>query len=69
MVKSRQILCRALTLAAVALTVVGSLAGCGQRGALYLPDGPEARQRATLPETLDPRREAPPLPSSVTPAR
>ncbi len=70
MVKSRQILCRPLALGAVALTLVGSLTACGQRGPLFLPDGPEARQRATLPETLDPTRDTPPpLPSSATPGR
>ncbi|MGE0330490.1 MAG: hypothetical protein AB7P37_07330 [Ramlibacter sp.] len=28
--------------------------GCGQKGALYLPTGPAAANRATLPETLRP---------------
>ena len=31
-----------------------ALAGCGQRGPLYLPDTPAARQRATLPDALWP---------------
>jgi len=35
------------------------LAGCGQRGPLYLPGAPEARHRATLPETLSPAETAP----------
>ncbi|WP_414708515.1 LPS translocon maturation chaperone LptM [Ramlibacter sp.] len=30
------------------------LAGCGQRGPLYLPTEPAAADRATLPETLRP---------------
>ncbi len=30
------------------------LAACGQKGALYLPDTPEAQGRATLPQTLNP---------------
>ena len=30
------------------------LAACGQKGALYLPDTPDARDRATLPQTLNP---------------
>jgi len=30
------------------------LAGCGQRGPLYLPTEPEAANRATLPQTLRP---------------
>jgi predicted small lipoprotein YifL len=37
------------------------LAGCGQKGALYLPAGEAAQGRATLPETL--------TPSVVSPAR
>ena len=30
------------------------LAGCGQKGALYMPTGPAVANRATLPETLRP---------------
>lgn len=30
------------------------LAGCGQKGNLFLPTGEAALGRATLPETLDP---------------
>ncbi|MFC2590133.1 MAG: lipoprotein [Ottowia sp.] len=40
--------------ACAAVGLAGALAGCGQRGPLYLPDTPAARQRATLPETLWP---------------
>jgi predicted small lipoprotein YifL len=57
----RQILDRALALAAVAVTAA-FLAACGQKGPLYLPSGDAAAQRATLPQTLNP---APPA-SAVT---
>jgi predicted small lipoprotein YifL len=30
------------------------LVGCGQKGGLYLPQEPEAQQRATLPQILTP---------------
>ncbi|MDQ6881432.1 MAG: lipoprotein [Pseudomonadota bacterium] len=41
------------------------LAGCGQRGALFLPTEPAAQGRATLPQTLRPVVVSPPaaLPS------
>jgi predicted small lipoprotein YifL len=39
---------------ALALTVVGALAGCGQKGPLFLPTGEAAANRATLPQTLNP---------------
>ncbi|MCD6078576.1 MAG: hypothetical protein K0R89_2514 [Ramlibacter sp.] len=39
----------ALTLAAALL-----VAGCGQKGALYLPTGEAAAGRASLPQTLAP---------------
>lgn len=42
------------------------LAGCGQRGPLYLPTEPAAAQRASLPQSLDPtapsRADAPSTP-------
>ena len=50
MLKAPQILVRTLVLAASA----AALFGCGQRGPLYLPTGPAASQRATLPQTLTP---------------
>ncbi|PTT18144.1 hypothetical protein DBR12_16690 [Acidovorax sp. HMWF029] len=50
MLRAPQILVRTLVLAASA----AALLGCGQRGPLYLPTGPAAGQRATLPETLTP---------------
>ncbi|MFY3386385.1 LPS translocon maturation chaperone LptM [Paracidovorax sp. MALMAid1276] len=52
MLKASQILVRTLVLAASA----AALAGCGQRGPLYLPSAPAAQQRATLPQTLAPTR-------------
>ncbi|MDR2127482.1 MAG: lipoprotein [Burkholderiaceae bacterium] len=33
---------------------MGLLGGCGQRGALYLPTGAAAAERASLPQTLWP---------------
>lgn len=62
--------------AGCALAVV--LEGCGQTGPLYIPNTPQAAQRATLPQTLfglgkqsePPRsgKDAPPAPNtSVTP--
>ncbi|MFZ3125479.1 MAG: lipoprotein [Acidovorax sp.] len=62
MLKVSQILVRTIALAAIA----AALAGCGQRGPLYLPGAPEARQRATLPETLSPAKTAP-APAAATP--
>ncbi|MBE7366358.1 LPS translocon maturation chaperone LptM [Ramlibacter pallidus] len=44
------------------------LAGCGQRGPLYLPTGEEAAGRATLPQTLSPSRAAAPANASSAPA-
>ncbi|TWG38830.1 putative lipoprotein [Acidovorax delafieldii] len=54
MLKAPQILVRTLVLAASA----AALFGCGQRGPLYLPTGPAASQRATLPQTLTPGNDA-----------
>ncbi|HEY8048605.1 MAG TPA: lipoprotein [Ramlibacter sp.] len=34
------------------------LAGCGQRGPLYLPTGPAGVSRASLPESLNPAATA-----------
>jgi predicted small lipoprotein YifL len=51
---------------ALAASVVGALAGCGQKGPLYLPTGEAAAARATLPETLIPARPA--QPASAPPA-
>jgi predicted small lipoprotein YifL len=40
-----------LTLAATC-ALVSLLGACGQKGPLYIPNTPEAAQRATLPQTL-----------------
>ncbi|WP_311222062.1 MULTISPECIES: LPS translocon maturation chaperone LptM [unclassified Acidovorax] len=50
MLRASQILVRTIALAASAAAV----AGCGQRGPLFLPTEPAAAQRATLPQTLNP---------------
>jgi predicted small lipoprotein YifL len=53
----------------LAAAVVGALAGCGQKGPLFLPTEPAAAQRATLPQTLSPARAASAPPSgTATPA-
>ncbi|WP_280187492.1 LPS translocon maturation chaperone LptM [Delftia sp. PS-11] len=48
MLKASQILVRSLSLAACA----ASLAACGQKGPLFLPNAPAASARATLPQVL-----------------
>jgi predicted small lipoprotein YifL len=52
------------------------LTACGQKGALYLPDTPESRGRATLPQTLNPWRQpaaaataSSPMPAASEPSR
>jgi len=49
-----QILVSARARRLLAAGVLALLAGCGQKGALFLPTGEAAQGRATLPETLDP---------------
>jgi predicted small lipoprotein YifL len=69
MLNLRQILVRPST-AALALVLVGgtAISGCGQKGPLYLPSGPTATGRSTLPEVLNPTRSDPATPSpAVTP--
>jgi predicted small lipoprotein YifL len=44
------------------------LAGCGQKGALFLPTEPAAANRATLPETLVPGARDPAAPAATKPA-
>jgi predicted small lipoprotein YifL len=39
------------------MSLAALLAGCGQKGILYLPNDPEFQQRATLPEIV--RRQLP----------
>jgi predicted small lipoprotein YifL len=60
--------------AGCALVVV--LEGCGQTGPLYIPNTPQAAQRATLPQTLfgfgkksesSGKEASPPTPPSMTP--
>ncbi|GAA4329254.1 hypothetical protein GCM10023165_02090 [Variovorax defluvii] len=47
---------RQILVSAIGLMLIGvALGGCGQKGALYLPTEPAARDRATLPELLLPR--------------
>ena len=41
-----------LSIALCAVMVLGILAGCGQKGPLYIPQTPAAAQRATLPQTV-----------------
>ena len=43
---------------ALAVVGVAMLAGCGQKGPLYLPTGEAAAGRATLPQTLVPAAPA-----------
>ena len=50
-----QIVCKAIVLAGGAAL----LAACGQKGPLHLPQEPAAANRATLPQTMDPRRNTP----------
>jgi predicted small lipoprotein YifL len=49
---------------ASALCASALLVACGQKGALYLPNDPEFKQRATLPDIV--RRQIPG--STATPA-
>ena len=55
MLRITQIVCRTIVLAGGAALLVA----CGQRGPLYLPDDAAAANRATLPQTLDPRGDTP----------
>lgn len=50
MLNVRQILVSAIGLALVGVALVG----CGQKGPLYLPTDPAAKNRATLPELVLP---------------
>jgi len=56
MLQTKQILVRAAALAGITVIagLAASLGGCGQPGALYLPNEPAAARRATLPQTLIP---------------
>ncbi len=59
-----QILFKRLVLA---VCVVTACVGCGQKGALYLPNEPESRDRATLPQVLMPNWPSPSPPPSEAP--
>jgi predicted small lipoprotein YifL len=48
---------------ALAACMVAVLAGCGQKGPLFLPTGEQAAGRATLPQTLN-RNTRPPVPAT-----
>lgn len=71
MLKAPQILVRSIALAACAASLA-LLAGCGQKGPLFLPTDPAARDRATLPESLGISRKPAPatqqIPQVDTPA-
>ncbi len=41
-----------LILASAAAALAAALSGCGQTGALYLPNLPEGVERATLPQAV-----------------
>jgi predicted small lipoprotein YifL len=43
------------------------LAGCGQKGPLYLPTEPSAANRATLPQSVRPAALSPAAPASAPP--
>ncbi|WP_088955852.1 LPS translocon maturation chaperone LptM [Variovorax sp. HW608] len=48
---------RQILVSAVGLALVGvGLSACGQKGSLYLPTDPAAKDRATLPQVLIPGR-------------
>jgi len=53
---------------ALAAGMVGALAGCGQKGPLYLPTDAASAQRATLPQILNPARAASAPSGTATPA-
>jgi predicted small lipoprotein YifL len=55
MSRLRSILCSgALPRACAVTAVLASLAACGQRGPLFIPNDPAAANRATLPQILIP---------------
>lgn len=54
---------------ASAVCVAVALSACGQKGALYMPNDPEFKQRATLPDIV--RRQIPgntTAPAATSPA-
>ena len=51
------------------LVVATQIAGCGQKGPLFIPTDPTAQNRATLSETIRPAAATPPAsPASAPPA-
>lgn len=60
---------RILAIGLVLPAVAGILAGCGQKGPLFIPNTPPAAERATLPQTVfgQPARpaSAPAVPASA----
>lgn len=64
MLRIPQIVVRTIALGGIAAV----LAACGQKGDLYLPTDPSGANRATLPQTLDPRGETPEPSLPVAPA-
>lgn len=58
---------RQILVSAVGLALVGvGLSACGQKGPLYLPTDPAAKDRATLPQILVPGRSTTENPASST---
>jgi predicted small lipoprotein YifL len=54
---------------ALGASVVAMLAGCGQKGPLFIPTDPAAQSRASLTETIRPAAATPPAsPASAPPA-
>jgi predicted small lipoprotein YifL len=59
----------------VAMSALGVVAACGQRGPLYLPTGPGSEARATVTETLSlpivpaAPASAPPVQGTAAPIR
>ncbi len=55
---------RTILAIAASLILAGPLAGCGQKGPLYIPHTPAAAQRATLPQTVFGGGQPPAAPAS-----
>jgi predicted small lipoprotein YifL len=49
---------RQILVSALCLALAAGLSACGQKGPLYLPTDPAAKNRATLPQVLTPGRNA-----------
>ena len=59
---------RFILVSGVALAVSAMACGCGQKGALYLPDSPAAAQRASLPQTVFGGAKSTPAPARAASA-